>query len=148
MKNLKLHSIVTMFLIVGMTAFTSCGKDSVDISDKDEVGTFSLTVNGAKEEGTNVFSGAVVGIRTISAKNSNIELGILINEAEFKAGTSIDLAGSSCYIKLGDKTALSSAGNVKVVSTSKIEINNALFVGYGDEGDTFDVTVSGYISSK
>ena len=147
MKNLKLSTLVSLFLIVGMTTFTSCGKGT-DVSDKDEVGKFELTIDGKKETGTKVFNGAAIGIRTISAENDNIEFGILINEDDFKAGTSIDVDGLSCYIVKGDKTALSSTGSVKVVSKSKIEIKDGVFVGYDNEGGTFNITVSGYVSSK
>ncbi len=147
MKNLKLHSLVSMFLIVGMTAFTSCGKDSIDVSDKDEKGTFSLMIDGTKEEGTIVFNGAAIGIRTISAENSNIELGILLNEEEFKSGALLDI-GTMCYLAMGTRTALAKSGKVKVVSTSRIEFSNAIFTEYDDEGKTSDISVSGFISSK
>ena len=147
MKNLKLRSLVSMFLIVGMTAFTSCGKDTVDVSDKDEVGTFSLTIDGTKEEGTKVFNGAAIGIRTISAENSNIELGILLSEEEFKDGASLEI-GSMCYLKRGEKTAMAKSGKIKVIGTYKIEFSNAIFTEYDKDGNTIDIAVSGYISSK
>ncbi|MCK5906772.1 MAG: hypothetical protein KAG37_04235, partial [Flavobacteriales bacterium] len=89
MKNLKLSTLVSLFLIVGMTTFTSCGKDT-DVSDKDEVGKFELTIDGKKETGTKVFNGAAIGIRTFSAENKNIDLGILLDEDKFKSGATLD----------------------------------------------------------
>ena len=71
MKNLKLRTLVSMFLVVGMSMITSCGKGT-DVSDKDEVGKFELTIDGKKETGTKVFNGAAIGLRTITAENGSM----------------------------------------------------------------------------
>ena len=142
MKNLKFRTVVSMFLIVGMSMVTSCGKDT-DVSDKDEVGKFELTIDGKKETGTKVFNGAAMGIRTISAENSNIELGILFNEEDFKSGATLNI-GAMCYLNIGEKVAMAKSGKVKVVSTSKIEFSDCIFT----QGGGGDIKVSGYISSK
>ena len=147
MKKFKFNALVSMFLIVGMSMTTSCGKGT-DVSDKDEVGKFELTVDGKTETGTKVFNGAAIGIRTISAKNANIDLGILLNEDDFKAGKVFNETGSSLStLKLGDAVAIIKSGTIKVVSKSKIELTNCIFSEYTASG-TKDIKVSGYISSK
>jgi hypothetical protein len=147
MKKFKFNALVSMFLIVGMSMTTSCGKGT-DVSDKDEVGKFELTVDGKTETGTKVFNGAAIGIRTISAKNANIDLGILLNEDDFKAGKVFNETGSSLStLKLGDAVAIIKSGTIKVVSKSKIELTNCIFQEYIESG-TKDIKVSGYISSK
>lgn len=148
MKKLNLRRLfVSAFVAFTISFTTSCGNDGTDISDKDEKGQFELTIDGQKETGTTVFNGAAVGIRTISAENSNIEIGILIDEDQFKSGAILDI-GSMCYIERGTKTALSASGKIKVVSTSKIEFSNAVFTEYDNEGSSKEISVSGYISSK
>ena len=146
MKNLKISTLISLFLIIGMTTFTSCGKDT-DVSDKDEVGKFELTIDGKKETGTKVFNGAAIGIRTFSAENSNIDLGILLDEDKFKAGATLDI-GTMCYLNRGDKVAMAVSGKIKVVSKSKIEFSNTVFGEYDNEGNVTNITVSGYISSN
>jgi len=146
MKNLKLSTLVSLFLIVGMNMVTSCGKDT-DVSDKDEVGKFELTIDGKKETGTEVFNGAAIGIRTFSAKNSRIELGILLDEDKFKAGATLDVS-AICYLNRGGKVALATSGKIKIVSKSRIELSNVIFAEYDNVGNATDITVSGYISSK
>lgn len=145
MKNLKLNSLVSMFLIVGMTAFTSCGKDGTDVSDKDEVGKFELTIDGKKETGTEVFNGAVSDLRTISAKNSSIEMGMLFDENKFVAGRVLEGDDAPLTtLVIGTESSIMMSGKVKVVSKSKVELIDCKF------GDliTEKVTVTGYISSK
>jgi hypothetical protein len=144
MKNTKLRfTLFAAILLFAATLVTSCGK--TDVSDKDEVGKFSLTVDGTKYEGTTVFNGAAIGIRTISAETNNFEIGILFDETKFVAGTEVDLASLS-YIKIDDKAFIGKSGKVKIISTSKIEIS-AVFTG-SDATGTVNHSVTGYISSK
>lgn len=145
MRNTKLRIGLAMLVVLfSTTLLTSCGK--TDTSDGDEKGKFSLTIDGTKQEGTEVFNAATIGIRTISAKNSSIDLGILLTEEDYKAGATFNLSTSSLsYLKVGEATALPKSGTIKVVSISKIEINNSIF--YDAQNDK-DITVTGYISSK
>ena len=147
MEKLKINALVVILLIVGMSMTTSCGKGT-DTSDGDEVGKFELTVDGKKETGTKVFNAAAIGIRTISAENSNIDLGIILDEDDFKAGHVFDETGSSLStLKRGDAVAIIKSGSIKVVSKSKIELINCIFSEYTGDGMK-DIKVSGYISSK
>ncbi len=146
MRNTKLRfTLFAAVLLFATTFITSCG--DTDVSDKDELGTFSLTVDGTKYEGTQVFNGAAIGIRTISAETTNFEIGILIDETKFVAGTEIDLATLS-YIKIDDTAFIGKSGRIKIVSTSKVELKNAVFTGSDANGATVNHTVNGYISSK
>lgn len=145
MKNSKLRvGLAAVILLFTVNLLTSCS--GTDVSDSDENGKFSLTINGAKYEGTEVFNGAAMGIRTISAENSSMEMGVLLNEEAYKAGTTFDLSTNSLsYLKVDGKTALPKSGTIKVISISKIEILNGVFHdGVGGN----DITVTGYISSK
>lgn len=148
MRNFKLRMAVISLLLAFTTTFTtSCGKDNTDVSDTDEKGTFSLTIDGTKQEGTKVFSGAAIGIRTISAENSSIELGILLDEEKFVSGATFELVGGMSYLNIGSIGAMPKSGTIKVVSTSKIELSNCVFTQYTAQTST-DISVSGYISSK
>lgn len=148
MKNLKLRFVsLTLFLAVTTIMTTSCGSGT-DVSDKDEVGTFELTIDGKKETGTKVFNGAAIGIRTISAENSNIDLGILFNEDDFKSGATLDASKAALSsLTTSDMTYIITSGSIKVISTSKIQLNDCVFIGYGKVEEN-SVTVSGFISSK
>jgi len=145
MKNSKLRiGLAAVILLFTVSLITSCGK--TDVSDGDEKGVFSLTIDGAKYEGTEVFNGAAIGIRTISAENSLMEIGILLNEEDYKAGASFDLSKTSLsYLKVNGKTAMPKSGTIKVVSISKIEIVAGVF---NDGVGGNDITVTGNISSK
>ncbi len=145
MKNSKLRvGLAAVILLFTVSLITSCG--NTDVSDGDEIGAFSLTIDGTKYDGTKVFNGAAIGIRTISAENSSMEIGILLNEEDYTAGASFDLsANSMSYLKVGDVTALPKSGTIKVISTSRIEITSGIF--YDAQGDK-DITITGYISSK
>jgi len=145
MKNTKLRiGLAMLVVLVSTTLFTSCGK--TDTSDSDEKGKFSLTIDGTIEEGTEVFNAAAIGIRTITAKNATIDLGILLNEDDYKAGATFDLATNSMsYLKAGNKTGLPKSGTIKVVSISRIEIINGVFY---DVANDADITITGYISSN
>jgi hypothetical protein len=146
MKNTKFRfTFFAVTLLFAATLITSCGK--TDVSDKDEIGKFSLTVDGTKYEGTKVFNGAAIGVRTISAKTTGFEIGILFDETKFIAGTEIDLATLS-YISIDNKTSIGKSGKIKIVSTSKVEIKNAVFTGVDANGAAVNHTVNGYISSK
>ena len=147
MKNLKLRILVSMFLFVGMNMVISCGKGT-DVSDKDEVGKFELTIDGKKETGTKVFNGAAMEIRTISAENKNMIISFLFNEDDFKSGSTLELTDALSTLKRGDKVAIFKTGKVKIVSKSKIELINCIFSEMNNEGGLKDVAVSGYISSK
>ena len=146
MKNSKLRvGLAAVILLFTVSLITSCG-DGTDVSDSDEKGKFSLTIDGTKYEGTEVFNGAAIGIRTLSAKNSSMEMGILLNETDYKAGATFDLSTNSMsFIKVGETASLPKSGTIKVVSISKIEILNGVF--YDAQNDK-DITVTGYISSK
>jgi len=153
MKNLKFSTLITLFLVVGMSMFTSCGKDSTDVSDKDEVGKFEITIDGKKETGTKVFNAAAMGVRTISAENKNIILSLLFNESDFKSGRTIDFSEEDndellSTLKRQDKVAIIKRGTVKIVSKSKIEFKNCVFSEMSANGEMKDIAVSGYISSK
>jgi len=145
MKNSKLRiGLAAVILLFTVSLITSCGK--TDVSDGDEKGVFSLTIDGTKYEGTEVFNAAAIGIRTISAKNSSIDLGILLNETDFKAGATFDLSKTSLsYLKVNNTGSLPKSGTIKVVSISKIEIISGVFY---DAQNNKDITVTGYISSK
>ena len=145
MQNSKLRvGLAAVILLFTVSLITSCGK--TDVSDSDEKGKFSLTIDGTKFEGTEVFNAAAIGIRTISAKNSSIDLGILLNETDFKAGATFNLSTTSLsYLKVDGKTAMPKSGTIKVVSISKIEIISGVFY---DALNNKDITITGYISSK
>ena len=145
MKNSKLRvGLAAIILLFTVSLITSCGK--TDVSDGDEIGAFSLTIDGTKYDGTKVFNGAAIGIRTISAENSSMEIGILLNEEDYKAGATFDLSTNSMsFIKVDDAAALPKSGTIKVVSTSRIEITSGIF--YDAQNDK-DITVIGYISSN
>lgn len=144
MKNSKLRiGLAAVILLFTVSLITSCGK--TDVSDGDEKGKFELTVDGKKQEGTIVFNGAALGLRTISAENSEIDFGILLNETDYKAGATFDLVSGLAYISIGNTTALSKSGTIKVISISRIEIKNGVF--YDAQNDK-DIAVAGYISSK
>ena len=145
MKNSKLRvGLAAVILLFAVSLITSCGK--TDVSDGDEVGIFSLTIDGTKYDGTKVFNGAAIGIRTISAENSSMEIGILLNEEDYKAGATFDLSTNGLsFVKVGDVSALPKSGTIKVISISRIEIIAGIF--YDAQGDK-DITITGYISSK
>lgn len=146
MKNSRIRFAIIAIMISFTTVITSCGKDDNDLSDKDEKGKFSLTIDGKKQEGTKVFNGAAIGIRTISAENSDIEMGLLFNEDDFNAGNSIALQGSMSYIKIGETAAMPRSGTIKVISKSKIEIDGIFFQQTATSSK--EIKVKGYISSK
>jgi len=148
MKNLKSNLLVSLFLIIGVATLSSCGKGT-DLSDKDKVGKFELTINGVKETGTNVFTGAALELRTISADNGDIYLTVLINENDFNAGSEITGALSTLKITKEDGASyLLGTGVIKVISKSKIEFKNCVFAGADKDGNPAIKTVNGYISSK
>jgi len=148
MKNLKLTSLISMFLIVGMSMVTSCGKiTGTDVSDSDEVGEFELTIDGKKETGTKVFTGAVIGIRTVSAENENMKIAFLFDESEFTSGNSIENSSLSTIERKDKPGGIMTAGKIKVISRSKIELIDVIFTETGESSVEL-VKVSGYISSK
>ena len=145
MENSKLRvGLAAVILLFTVSLITSCSK--TDVSDGDEKGKFSLTIDGTKYDGTEVFNAAALGIRTISAKSSSIELGILLNETDFEVGATFNLSETSLsYLKINDTVSMPKSGTIKVVSISKIEITSGVF--YDAKNDK-DITVTGYISSK
>ena len=143
MKNSKSRlAFIAIVLLFTTSIITSCGK--TDTSDGDEKGNFSLTIDGVKYDGTEVFNAAAVGVRTISAKNTSMELAVLLNEEDFKPGATFDLKGGLSYLKLGTSTSLPTSGTIKVVSISKIEIDAIFYDAQADK----DYAVTGYVSSK
>ena len=148
MKNLKLTSLISMFLIVGMSMVTSCGKiTGTDVSDSDEVGKFELTIDGKKETGTKVFTGAVIGIRTVSAENEDMTIAFLFDESEFTSGNSIENSSLSTIERKDKPGGIMTSGKIKVISKSKIELIDVIFTETGESSVEL-VKVSGFISSK
>ena len=152
MKNFKFSTLVTLFLVVGMSIFTSCGKDDntgANDGDKDNlVGKFELTIDGKKETGTKVgnIGVAAINTRTISAENDNIILSVIMEESEFKVGRTIDMESSASLLTIkGSASALIQSGELKIVSKTKVELTNCVFY---DMGSQHKYKVSGYISSK
>jgi len=140
-------------LVVGMSIFTSCGKDDntgANDGDKDnQVGKFELTIDGKKVTGTKVVNmgAATINTRTISAENDNVILSVIMEESEFKVGRTIDMESlaSSLTMKKESVSALIQSGELKIVSKTKVELNNCVFI---DMGSGHKIKVSGYISSK
>ena len=148
MKNLKSNLLVSLFLIIGVATLSSCGKGT-DLSDKDNIGKFELTINGVKETGTKVFNGAALELRTINAENDEIVLAVIINENNFKAGAEITEALSTLKLKKEEEASyILGTGVIKVISKSKIEFKNCVFAGVDKDGNPATKTVNGYISSK
>ncbi len=148
MKNLKSNLLVSLFLIIGTATLSSCG-EGTDLSDKDTIGEFELTIDGVKESGTNVFNGAALELRTINAENNEIVLSVLINENDFKAGAEITGALSTLNLKNEEEASyILGTGVIKVISVSKIEFKNCVFAGIDKDGNPTAKTVNGYISSK
>ena len=129
--------LAVMLVVVSALFSTSCKKsDLVDISDSDQVGKFEITMDGKKYTGTEVFSGAVMAIRTINAKALPFEFNLLCDNTNFSGGGLYKLGQGDATIvtiSLGvnndgqEILYYGLEGSVKIISDSKIEINGSFY---------------------
>ncbi|MCU4173830.1 hypothetical protein [Carboxylicivirga sp. N1Y90] len=130
--------LTSIILVAALTlAFSSCSKDDDPEEVLDMKGTFSISIDGTKYEGTQVLNGAVAQVRTISAENESFVFTAIMTDGLFKAGKTFDFEVDKSEIAPtivvdldGDGTDESLwglTGTIKVVSTSEIEIDGVFY---------------------
>jgi len=151
MKQVSMIILSALFVLT----ISSCSKDdsAEEIINK---GDFSISLDGTKFEGSSVTNGAVIGVRTIEASNSNFIFRVIITDGLFDAGKTFDLAldkseiAPQIVVDLDndgtDENLWGLTGTIKVISKNKIEIDGIFYKDFVITNTPIKVT--GFILSE
>ena len=145
------YLLATTLMLLTMA---SCSKDDVTTKDDDEKGKFEISFDGHKFEGNTVSNLSAIGVRTISAENSEISFQIIMAEGMFVSGKTYDIDADNLDPMITidtnndgtEEVYWGVTGTFKVVSETKVEIDANFYENWLTTNPA--MKVSGYISSK